>query len=90
MNGASFALSKRPYTANDGLIVKDDVQKCGMDLQFAIVFDEAQSPKFVHEVIDPRPCGAHPRRQYFLIDLGDDGLHLPVLGKIGEQQEHPG
>jgi hypothetical protein len=35
------------------LLVQHDTQERGVDLNPAVVLDEAQFPKFVHEEIDP-------------------------------------
>jgi hypothetical protein len=40
----------------------------------AIVIDKAQLLELVHEMTDPRPGCAHPLRQVFLIDSGEDNL----------------
>src|SRR4030095_9158954 len=80
----------RPLRRKDRpeLVVDDDVQERRVDLQSAVVLDEAELAKFVHEIVDPRPRRTHPRRQYLLIDLGNDGFQLAVLAEVGEQQEN--
>lgn len=60
-----------------------------MDLEFPVVLDEAELPELVHKKADPRACGADARRQNILVDHRD-GLHLPILAQIGEEQQKPG
>jgi hypothetical protein len=51
--------------------MQDHVQQGAVDFHIAaVVFDEAQLPKFVHEKTDPRPSGAD--------HLGE---HLPAPSK---------
>ena len=61
-----------------------------MDLQLAagaVVIDKAKLPELVHEMADPRPCGAYHLREGLLIDLGDHPLVLAELVNTGKGQE---
>src|SRR5208282_5964505 len=70
-------------------VVHDDVEECRVDLQLAVIFDEAQFAEFVHEEIHPRAGRADPCRQNLLAHLGD-GLHLSFLAEVGQQQQEAG
>ena len=43
------------------LIVQDNTEEGGVDLDSAVVFDEAQFFEFVDETIYPRPHGPKPK-----------------------------
>src|ERR1700688_509358 len=73
----------------EGSVVYDDVQEGRVNLQLAVIFDEAELAESVHEEIHPRAGGADPGRQNLLSVLGD-GLHLALLAEVGEEQEQPG
>ena len=60
-----------------------------MNLQTAVVFNEAQLPKLVHEETNPGSCRPDHFGQGFLTDPGHDGLMLPVFAEAGQQQENP-
>ena len=49
--------------------MQNHVEKRRVDLQCAVVFDEAELAELVHEEADARPSGTHLRRQDLLIDL---------------------
>jgi hypothetical protein len=51
------------------LVVQDDRQKRLVDLDPAVVFDEAQLPELVHEHIDPRARRADHFCQHLLRDF---------------------
>src|SRR5271167_2178674 len=72
----------------DDLVVHDDVQECRVDLQSAVIFDEAELPEPVHEEIDPGPCRTHLCCQDLLTDLGYR-FHFSFFAEVGEQQENP-
>ena len=60
------------------LLVQNDAQEGVVDVQPAVILDEAQFPEFVHEKIDPRPrCTDH---------LGQHLLRL-ALRPIARQQQ---
>src|SRR5260370_27091859 len=54
------------------LLTQQHIQQGPMDLDFAVVFDETQLPKLVHEEIDVGSAGADHLRERLLIDLGHD------------------
>ena len=60
-----------------------------MDVQAAVVFNEAQLPKLVHEETHPGPRRPDHLGQGFLTDSGHDGLMLPVFAEAGQQQQNP-
>ena len=60
-----------------------------VDLETAIVIDEAEAAEFVHEEIDPRARGADHFRQRFLVDRRGDVLGFVFLAEIRQQQKHP-
>ena len=60
-----------------------------MNVQAAVVFNEAQLPKLVHEETHPGPRRPDHFGQGFLTDPGNDGLMLPVFAEAGQQQQNP-
>ncbi len=60
-----------------------------MNVQAAVVFNEAQLPKLVHEETHPGPRRPDHFGQGFLTDPGHDGLMLPVFAEAGQQQQNP-
>ena len=60
-----------------------------MNLQAALILDEAQLSKLVHEETHPGPRRPDHFGQGFLTDPGNDGLMLPVLAEAGQQQQNP-
>src|SRR6185312_16541755 len=56
---------------------------------FAVVIDEPQTPKLVHEKAHPRARRADHLCQGFLADLGDERLRPPFFAEICEQQKKP-
>jgi hypothetical protein len=55
-----------------------------VDFKVTVVFNEAQLPKFVHEVTDTRPCGANHFRKRFLADFPNHLLRNAILAEIRE------
>ena len=53
------------------LVVQDNTEEGIVDLNLAIVFDEAQFPEFVHEEIDPGTCCSNHLRQHLLRYFGE-------------------
>src|SRR5580765_173071 len=72
-----------------GLPVQEDIQEGTMNVQAAVVLDEAELPELVHEATDPGPSGADHLRQDLLADLRNHGLGFPFLAEVGQQQQHP-
>jgi hypothetical protein len=69
------------------LLVQDNTQEGIVDVDLAVVFDEAQLPEFVHEKIDPWACRADHLRQHFLRYFGKDLLRLARRVIARQQQE---
>src|SRR4029453_4853263 len=96
MDGASRHWARAARSASgyrllaaEGLPGEEDVQGGALNLQAAVVVDEAELPELVHEATDSRPSGADHLRQHFLTDLRNHGLGLALLPEVGQQQEHP-
>jgi hypothetical protein len=62
-------------------IVEDRVQQGGVNLDAAIVFDEAKLPKFVHENAYSRARRADHLGKHLLADLSNHGFRLLVLAE---------
>jgi hypothetical protein len=60
-----------------------------MNLQAAVIVDEAQLSKLVHEKTHPGPRRPDHFGQSFLTDSGNDGLMLRVFAEAGQQQQDP-
>ena len=58
-----------------------------MDLNLAVVFDEAQFPEFVHEKIDPGPRCANHLRQHLLRYFGKRFVRMARCAIAREQQQ---
>jgi hydroxyethylthiazole kinase-like uncharacterized protein yjeF len=70
-------------------IVENGVQKRVVDLDLAVVTDEAELTEFVHEVAHAGSGGADHLRQCFLADLDLDRLQAAFLAEIRQQQQKP-
>jgi len=70
--------------------VKDDAEEGAIDLQAAVVFDEAELAEFVHEEIDAGAGGADHFGKHFLRDLGKDVFGFIFLAVAGEEKEGAG
>src|ERR1700722_12795843 len=80
LRGGTF---RRPESVPDvRLLVEDDAQQGAMDLQVAIIVDEAQLPKLVYEFAHPRARGADHPGQRLLADLSDDPVGRARLAEI--------
>ena len=60
-----------------------------MNVQAAIIVNEAQLPKLVHKETHPRPGCTDHFGQRFLTDPGNDLLVLPFFAEAGQQQQDP-
>jgi hypothetical protein len=67
--------------SGSSLVAQNDAQQRAVDLQLAIVFDEAQFPEFVYEETDARPGRADHLRERLLADLGRE-LRGPLRVKL--------
>ena len=59
-----------------------------MDLQPAVLMDEAQAPEFVHEGAHARSGSADHLGERFLADRRQDGLGFAILAIIRKQQKN--
>src|SRR6266849_3406589 len=69
------------------LVVEDNAQEGIVDVDLAVVLDEAQFPEFVHEKIDAGPCCANHLRQHLLRNFGEHCLRLALRAVAREQQQ---
>ena len=69
------------------LVMQHDAQERSIDLNPAVIPDEAQLLEFVHEQIDPRARCANHLRQRFLRYFGEDSMRLFLLAVSGQQQK---
>jgi hypothetical protein len=61
---------------SSSLLVQDDTQEGIVDVNRAVVLDEAQFSELVHEKIDSRACCTDHLRQHLLRYLGKHSLRL--------------
>src|SRR5712692_11553362 len=69
------------------LVAQDNTQEGIVDVDLAVVLDEAQFPEFVHEKIDPGPRRANHLRQHLLRYFGNHLLRLALRAVAREQQQ---
>src|SRR3979411_2383993 len=69
------------------LIAQHGVEQRTVNLDFAVVVDEALFAEFVHEEADPGARGADHFGQGFLTECDRDRLAPPFLAQIREQQQ---
>src|SRR6267143_2744977 len=69
------------------LVVEDYTQEGIVDVDLAVVLDEAQFPEFVHEKIDAGPRGANHLRQHLLRYFGKHLLRMAARAVVCEQQQ---
>src|SRR5580700_10749567 len=76
------------------LLVQNDIQQRAVDFRSvfdaAVVFNEAELAKFVHEETHARPRRSDHLRKRLLADFGDNRLRPGFLAEIRQQQEHAG
>jgi hypothetical protein len=70
-------------SSNLRVIVQNDAQQRAVDFQGAVVINEAQLSKFVHEMAHTGPRSADHLREHLLADLRNDRLGSAFLAKIG-------
>lgn len=66
--------------------MKNDTEEGVVDLNFSVVFDEAESPELIHEEVDPGPRCADHLRQDFLGHFRNNFLRL-VFSSISSEQQ---
>src|SRR6202030_912504 len=71
------------------LLVQNRRQQRVVDFDMAVVADEPELAKLVHEMADPGSGGADHLGQCFLADIRADPLWLAFLAEIREQQKQP-
>src|SRR5258706_9620329 len=69
------------------LLVQDNAQEGIIDVDLAVVLDEARFPEFVHEKIAPGPRRANHLRQHLLRYFGQHLLRMALRAIAREQQE---
>jgi hypothetical protein len=70
--------------------VQDDAEEGTVNLEPAVVLDEAQFPEFVHEEVDARACRANHLRQDLLRQFGQHALGLVLLPISRQEQQRAG
>jgi hypothetical protein len=60
-----------------------------VNFQAAVIIDESQLAKFIHEGAYARPRGADNLGECFLADFCYDRFRFPFLAKVSHQEEHP-
>src|SRR5258708_16857605 len=73
--------------AKADLVVQDDAEEGIVDVDLAVVLDEAQFAEFVHEKIDAGARSANHLRQHFLGYFGKHLLRLARRAIAREQQQ---
>jgi hypothetical protein len=83
---------KRELVLREGsrLLVQDNTQQGRVDVDPAIVLNEAQFLEFIHEEINPRPRCPNHFRQRLLRYFGKHFLGLVLLAIASEQQKSAG
>jgi hypothetical protein len=71
------------------LIVEHNVQQGTVDFDAAVVIDQAQFSKFVHEKTHARPGRSDHLRKRLLADFCYDRLRPTFLAEIRQQQKSP-
>src|SRR5947209_16391176 len=79
-----------PTCPDHALIPQYDAQQRIVDLEVAVIVDEAQLPELVHEGVYPGPGRADNFRQRLLADLRGDRLRRAFLAEVGEEKERAG
>jgi hypothetical protein len=69
--------------------VQNHVQQGTANLDLAVVINQAQSPKLVHEKADARSRRADDIRERLLADFRQNRFWLAFLAKIRKQQKGP-
>jgi hypothetical protein len=69
--------------------IQNEVQQGFLNFQFAVVFDQTQLPKFVHENIHARPRRSNQRGECVLVHTYRYRFRTNVVAIIGQQQKSP-
>src|SRR6476620_3631415 len=69
------------------LIVQNNAQQRAVDFHGAVVINEAQFPKLVHEMAHTGARRANHLREGLLADLRNEGLGSAFLAKISQQEK---
>src|ERR1700693_4158212 len=69
--------------------IENEVQQGLLNLQRAVVFDQAQLPKFIHENIHARPRRSDQRRKRLLVHLYGYRFQTKISAIIRQQQKSP-
>src|SRR5208283_4380265 len=77
---AHFSLDMR-------LLMQDEIQQRTVDLDAAVVVNEAKFSKLVHEKAHARPGRSDHLRKRLLADFRDHRLRFVFLAKVRQQQE---
>jgi hypothetical protein len=72
------------------LVVEDDVEQGFVDADAAVVLDETELAKAIHEEADARASGAYHFGEGFLGDGGDKGFGLAGFTEFGHEKEGAG
>jgi len=79
---------RRNFGVTSGeLIVQNDIDQRLMDPDAAVVFDEAEFAKAIHEEADAGSGGADHLRQSFLRDGRNQGFRFTRSAKFGHQEK---
>src|SRR6185503_19216324 len=73
-----------PSISAGDLPMQEDIEEGAVNVQAAVVLDEAELPELVHESADPRPGGADHLGQHFLADLRNHRLGGPFLAEASQ------
>ena len=74
---------------NARLLMKHHVEKRAVNLDMAIIVDQAHLAELVHEETDARTRGADHFGQCLLADLREDRFRLCLFAKVREQEKQP-
>src|SRR5271154_3082471 len=89
VNIDQFSKSVR-CASGKALVDENYVEERAVHGEPAVVLDETELSKLVHEKTDTRSGGAHHFGEGFLADFGNDRLGPAFLAILREQEERPG
>src|ERR1700728_5046367 len=69
--------------------IQNEVQEGLLNLHLAVVFDQAQLPKLVHEKIHATPGRADDLSERLLVHLYGNRVRTKVAAIVGQQQKSP-